>query len=303
MKKTLAVTLVSLFACVASAYDYFITSGDYRITISEKFKHTIRGIVWKNFQIGTPTGYYGAIVVPRPGKFIGAGHTEGGAEKILSVKVTCDGREVIPASRMTIKGKKITVEKISMFDKLLFNIRLELTPQGLVETKRFIATADQDIHYFYAHIYCFNKSFTDYYALTDTGNVISGKFALPKHKRMPKDPKDRLREWHVSSTVKYVSEYDAAAKKGVVLYYPEIIPGKSRKSTFWEVPYAYMKYYMITDVPKLIPAAWESPNYTVVVCGFESDSVKNMPQAVKEAAAEAAKIKFDLPDKPVIPVK
>ena len=40
-------------------------------------------------------------------------------------------------------------------------------------------------------------------------------------------PKDRKRAWHVRKSMKYIAEYDAAAKKSVLFYYPEIIPGKA----------------------------------------------------------------------------
>ena len=191
MKKLLMIVFTVFAVCQASAYNYFISSGDYRIMLSARFKHTIRQIIWKDFEIARPSGYYGAIIAVKPGKFIGAGHTEGGEEKVLQVKISCDGKEVTPCPQLKIKGKKITVDKISMFDKLLFSIRLELSPDGLVETKRFIATAPQDVHGFYAHIFCFNKSFTDYCALTAKGETVSGRFTLQKLERLPKDPVER----------------------------------------------------------------------------------------------------------------
>ena len=159
MLKNLLVLLIVISGMGAGAYEYFLESGDYRIRINEKYKHTIREVVWKKHVLATQTGYYGAILCPASGKYIGAGHKEGGAEKLLSVKVTCDGKEVTPAAKAVFKGSKLTVEKLSMFDKLLFRVLLELTPEGLVETKRFVATADQNMHLYYAHIYCFNKSF------------------------------------------------------------------------------------------------------------------------------------------------
>ena len=302
-KKLLTALFMAALSLQLGAYEYFMESGDYRVRISAKFKHTIRQIVWKKFEIGRPTGYYGAILVPKPGKFIGAGHTEGGMEEVLAVKIDCDGKSLEPAPRLVLKGKKITVDKISRFANLLFNIRLELTPEGLIETKRFVALAEQKIHLFYAHIYCFNKSFTDYYALSDTGKVISGKFSLPKLDKLPKDRKNLKKAWHVRSDVRYTSEYDAAAKKGVLLYYPQVIKGKLHKSTFWEVPYAYMKYYMVTDVPGVVPANWESPTYTVAVRCFEAATIEEMPQAVKDNAEIASKFQYPALAKPELPKK
>ena len=284
------------------AYEYIIESGDYRIMISGKNKHTIRQIVWKNFEVGTPTGYYGAIVVVKPGKFIGAGHTEGGEEKVLSLKVVCDGEEITPGDGVEIKGRKITIEKLSQFANLLFNIRLEITPDGVVESKRFVALAGQNVYAFYAHIFCFNKSFTDFCALTEDGKIVKGKFALPKLNEVPKDVKSVRKKWHVRKSVKYISEYDAEAAKGVLLYYPEIIKGKFFKSTIWEVPYGYMKYYMMTDLPEVIPAGWESPEYTVVLRCYDAKDSEAMQQTLPKLAEELEKITFTPLAKPVLPL-
>lgn len=298
LKKVLFTAIAASCVLPLAAYDYFMESGDYRVRISEKYKHTIREIVWKGHKLVTQTGYCGAILCPASGKYIGAGHTEGGAEKVLNVKVTCDGKEVVPAANAAVKGGKVVIEKLSMFDKLLFRIVLELTPEGLVESKRFVATAEQKVHLFYAHIYCFNKNFTDYYALTAKDKVVSGKFELPRD-----NPKARKSAWKVNSEVKYVGEYDSAKNVGVVLYYPTVIKGTSRKAAIWECPWAYMKYYMMTALPKQIAANWESPTYAVAVRGFAGKSLAEFPALVKEEAAKAAEIKFPELAKPVMPEK
>ena len=296
MKKYLLTMLLAAIGVYAGAYEYFMESGDYRIRINEKYKHTIREVVWKGNVLATQSGYYGAILCPASGKYIGAGHTEGGAEKVLSVKVTCDGKEVTPAAKAVFKGSRVTVEKLSMFDKLLFRIVLELTPEGLVETKRFVATAEQNVHLFYAHIYCFGKGFTDYYALTEDNKVVSGKFELPRD-----NPKARKTSWKVRKNVKYIAEYDAAKKIGVVLWYPEIIKGITHKAAIWECPWAYMKFYMMTALPKKIAANWESPVYTVILRGFAAETLEAFPEAVKKEALAAEKIKFVQVTKPVMP--
>lgn len=134
------------------------------------------------------------------------------------------------------------MEKISGFDNLLFRVRLELTPEGLIETKRFVAQADQKFQLFYAHIFCFDKKTTDYFARTGRGGRISGKFTG-----------ERV-AWHINSNVKYVAQYNAEKKTGVLLYYPTVIEGAVRKACIWEVPKAYHKFYMMAKVPGHVPA-------------------------------------------------
>ena len=286
----LIVTAMILMTTAASAFEYDLVSGDYRITVTEKVKHTIRKIAWKGYTAGTPTGYYGAIVMPAPGKYIGAGHKEGGSEVMLSVNVTCDGKTVVPEAGMEIKGQHIVVEKISRFDHCLFRIQLILTPEGLIETKRFIAEADQKFHLFYAHIYCFDKDMTDYFALKANGKTVQGHFA-----------KNKKYDWHVNSDVKYIAEYNAAQKKGVMLYYPEVIPGAARKATIWEVLNGYNKFYMMAKVPKDVSAGWKSPTFTVILRGFEAENADGMQTAVEKEAEAAAKITVEPLPEPAVP--
>ena len=288
--KSLFLAAMILVTTAASAFEYDLVSGDYRVTITEKVKHTIRKIAWKGYTSGTPSGFYGAIVLPARAKYIGAGHKEGGEEAMLACTVTCDGKPVVPEADMEIKGQNIVVEKISRFDHCLFRIRLVLTPEGLIETKRFIAEADQTFHALYAHIYCFDKDMTDYFALKADGKTVQGHFA-----------KNKKYDWHVSSDVKYVAEYNAAQKKGAMLYYPEIIPGSGRKATIWEVLNRYNKFYMITKVPKNVPAGWKSPVYTVIFRGFEAENADRMQAAVEKEAEAAAKITVEPLPEPAVP--
>ena len=283
MKKSFFCVLcfLGIASSAFSAENYTLVSGDYKICVSAKNKHTIRSIEWRGYQIGTPSGYYGAIVIPAPGKYIGAGHTEGGVEDVKSVSVACDGKKIAPEAAPVIQGRKITVEKVSQFDNALFRIRLELTPEGLIETKRFVAQADQNFQLFYAHIFCFDKATTDYLAKTAGGKILSEKFTG-----------ERVR-WHVNSNVKYIVQYNASRKSAVMLYYPTVIEGALRKACIWEVPRAYNKFYMMTKVPKVAPAGWQSPVYTVILRCFEADDAEALPAKAESEAAAAARIPVD----------
>ena len=50
MLKNLLVLLTVISGMGAGAYEYFLESGDYRIRINEKYKHTIREVVWKKLR-------------------------------------------------------------------------------------------------------------------------------------------------------------------------------------------------------------------------------------------------------------
>ena len=152
MKKVLFAAVAAVLAMQLPAYEYFLESGAYRVRINEKYKHTIREVVWQGKVLATQTGYYGAILCPASGKYIGAGHTEGGAEKVLSVKVICDGKEVAfdlnnnIFSFETVEGKKYIIAKSADVCKL---------PKTNVEINRDMVMTREIILFIFHHSFPF----------------------------------------------------------------------------------------------------------------------------------------------------
>jgi hypothetical protein len=274
MKRTNMLVLVIMnLAATLLANDYTIKSGDYQIKLNDRLCHTVRSISYKGYLIGTQNGYYGTVMAPRSGKYIGAGHKEGGSEKVIWIKLTCDGKEFSPQNQAFIQGHKIIIEKISQFDQALFRTRLELTPNGLIEQKRFVTLASQKFNNLYSNLFCWNKATTNWYALTAKGVEVAGEFT---HKKVL---------WHLMKDIRWTAVYDSKAQKGIMLYYPEIVKGKGRKACYWEVPRAYNKFYMMTKVPAQCSKGWKSPVYTVIVRGFSSSNAKDCPVVLKKESA------------------
>jgi hypothetical protein len=259
-----AVFIAMFISSVLRAGTFTVESGDYRLEFSKKLCYTICRIFYKDYEIGTRSGYYGTVMAPGSGKYIGAGHKEGGREKVLWSSLTCDGKVFNFTSNKSkpVTGNKIIIEKISRFDQSLFRIRLELTPFGLVEQKRFIALGEQKFKLLYTNLFCWNKLTTNWFALNADGTEESGVFTGKKV------------SWHLQREIRWTAIYDIKAQKGVILYYPAIIKGAIRKACYWEVPRAYNKFYMMTQVPGQCPKGWKSPVYTVIMRGFSASNVK-----------------------------
>ena len=62
-----------------------------------------------------------------------------------------------------------------------------------------------------------------------------------------------------------------------------------------------MKYYMMTDLPEVIPSGWESPVYTVILRCFEAENAEAMQQILPEQAEELTKVTLPTLNKPVLP--
>ncbi len=275
------VVKIGILAMAASVFplfgqaNYTLVSGDYRLVISPKLCDTVRSISYQGRELAKETGYYGTVVATAPGMFIGAGHTEGGAEQVLSRSLTCDGKKVDLAGGQVYQGELVVLEKISAFDQAVFFNRIQLSPEGIVEQKYFITRGEQKLYSLYTSMFCWGKEITDYYALKGNGERTSGKF-------------DGKQDWHLSSEIRWCAVYDANAGKGMMMYYPEILKGALRSACFWERP-VYNKFYMMTAVPASVPAGHRSQVYTLVLRGFDN------PDKLAEVAAAAAEIKLPVP--------
>lgn len=280
----LAFGVVSRSAEINDAGNIILKSGPYQAGINPSLSYTVRSISFENVPIGMPTGFYGAVMAPQSGKYIGSGHTEGGREQILKTVFIADGKEVIPAPGSTIEGANISHYKISKLDNLYFQTEIIVSSDGIIEQKKFTALKDQPIHLLYIFLACWSQSTTSWLAETAAGKTVSGEF----------DGKFEVaNRWHLQEDVKWAANFDAAAGKGLVMYFPEIIKGKGRKTAFWEVKKAYNKFYTMLDAPASYPAGYKSPTYIMAIKGY-SASPTNWQETAASTAKAAAAVKIPL---------
>jgi hypothetical protein len=246
--------------------------GDYKVMISAKYKYTIRAITYKNAQLGLPHGFYGAVFRPARGQFIGAGHTQGGEEKVELVKLYQDGKEIVPETSNVYNAKEFRLVKISTFANLKFIVTIIINTEKIVEAKRYMALADQPAIDLYAFMFCWSPDTKEWCAKLANGKDASGVF---------KDDKS----WHLRNDVKWAAIYEPSAKSGILMYFPEVLEGQTQKSTFWDVPKAYHKFYCMVKTPKLIRKGVVSKNMIIELKGFEVSGSEWKTKAAETAKA------------------
>lgn len=287
MKKLLLgfAAFVGAFSATAGSGDVKLVAGDYKVVIGkEPEKWSIGQIFYQDKEIGARTGYYSNILCPGRGKYIGAGHTEGGLEKPLWQKLSVDGSPVkVNPGQYT--GKELVFSRESMLDKLKVTVTITLTPQGLKLTKKFTATAEQPVHLFYLFQFCFTKKSTDYLVMRRDGSFGGGKFKSDKKFRIHG-------EKQAFAVCQYVPEFGL----GHVVFMTEF--GKvSGLNMLWDQA-SYHKYYYWIDLPKVLPAGYVSQEVTMVVRAFPVKSAAEWQQAAKSAVAEL-KAQYPLLPQPI----
>ena len=271
MNKPFNVYAAFLVACVALAVVAFaepgvtLKSGRYEMLVSGKYAATVRRIAFDGAELATPTGFYNTVIAAEKGKFIGGGHREGGEEAVLSVEFVVDGEKRALETGQTATGERIEFRKVSQLANLKLHTEIILTPDGIQENKRFEATADQPLHLAFLYLYCWAKNTTHWLAETASGQRLAGAFdgSMPGKTR-----------WHLQQDAKWAAVYCAGMKAGMVTYFPEVIAGRDRRSSFWEVKGAYNKYYLMLDHPPVIRAGYRSPEYKALLKGFRCETAQ-----------------------------
>jgi hypothetical protein len=276
MKKSLIILFALSLSLIAAAADMVLEAGDYRLVFSEKPElYSIVQVFYQGAELGTRTGYYSNVLAPDNGKYIGAGHTEGGLEKLLSTKLSVDGKPAATANRI-YKGQKLVFTKSSMLDKIKINVVYTLTPQYLKIDKSFEATAEQKVYSLYLYQFCWNSSSTNYLFGRRRRDVVTGKFLSDGKMRVYGEPE-----------AFYFSQYFPKMKKGILTYMCGF-GSVSGKNLLWDRP-NYHKYYFWIDLPKILPAGYKSPTVSMIVKGFNADSLKTWETKVNELCTKLKK--------------
>jgi Concanavalin A-like lectin/glucanases superfamily/Glycoside hydrolase 123, N-terminal domain len=271
----LSIVILCLLSLTAMAAETgtVIKSGDYEMLLSDKYVWTTRRISFGGVELGTPRGFYNTVIATKPGKFVGGGHKEGGVETFVSAELTVDGKAHPLKAGETVTGKKVVFRKITMLDKLKLHTEIVITPDGIEENKHFEAMEDQPLHLAFVYLYCWNENTTEWIAQTASGKELSGRFDGSGKGKNP---------WHLGKDVKWAAIYSAETKAGMVTYFPKVIPGVGRRSSFWEVKGAYNKYYLMADVPSVAKKGYKSPEYRLILKGIKAEPAK-LKAAVEEA--------------------
>jgi hypothetical protein len=234
-----------------------LTSGKYTINISATFNYTMRSFKYNGVELIKPSGFCGTVIATKPGKFIGAGHKEGGAERLEAVQLSIDGNTAEIKNGQGYTGNRIILKKVSFLDNLKQVVTLTLTPEGLTESKSFEAIENQDLHLVYAFLLCWSTDTKDWIATLADGKTTEGTFTGSNKFLLEKD-------------IKWTAVYAPGSETGVVMYFPKVIPGKGRKSTYWDVKNAYHKYYLMMNVPGQIKKGFASKDNTIIIKAFNA---------------------------------
>ncbi|NOZ22892.1 MAG: hypothetical protein GXP25_17585, partial [Planctomycetes bacterium] len=121
------------------------------------------------------------------------------------------------------------------------------------------ALEDQKAKSLYLYQFCWSADTKEWIAECADGEIKEGTFLDDKG-------------WRLRSDVKWTALYDPAIQKGMLMYYPKVIPGNMHKSVYWDQPPPrYHKYYLMMDIPALIPKGTKSGPHALIMRGISAE--------------------------------
>lgn len=156
-----------------------LESGNVKLRLDARKRWNINRVEWKQRLLGIDTAgaHYGMAFQPANSPFfIGSGHDESGkTEKVLTLKIFADGKEVLPAGQK-ISGKQLRMEKVSRVEAFTVKYSFTLENDILAERTELTASEDVRVNFMYCFMHPWSVRFKEFHALRPDGLVLDLTF-------------------------------------------------------------------------------------------------------------------------------
>lgn len=191
--------------------------------------------------VNSPGAFSGLVLNFGGALFLGTGHHQAGAEKVLSLELTVDGKKIDQSQLLqggTFKGKCITLTKTSdlvsanvepaSVTSLKSVIRLN---NGELECEQFLTPqADLKLNKLYAFMFSWTTQTTQWMAKTAKGEMREGGFGK--------------KSWELTDDVQWTAIYNPEIKTAAVTVFDkDSWNGAGVRHGYWNVPNYHKQYY------------------------------------------------------------
>lgn len=162
-----------------------LESGKVKVRLDSRKFWNINRIEWQNelLSVDNPSAHYGMTFNPGGSNFfIGSGHNESGETEIVeSLQILIDGKETVPAAKMT--GKKIEMEKVSRIKAFTVKYSLRLENDTIFERTELAAKEDIKVRSLYCFMHPWSTRFTLFHGIGKDGKKVD--FSLNSSEKFP----------------------------------------------------------------------------------------------------------------------
>lgn len=239
--------------------DGFITAKtrDYTIQFSAKQAWTIYNFTYRDHLIGHSNGFYGTVLIPVGGNFIGTGHTEGGREIVHAVKLLVDGLETPVEIGKVYTGSRIELIKDSTIHKFKARATITVTDDEVIERQELEALETFDLKIMYLFMHCWQGTTSKWLAELPDGETIGGDFNNEGNE--------------VLKDTRWVAQYEPNMGIGILGYTPKVASGNGSHTMIWNLERYHKFYTRRVGLPETFEAG-QKLDYTMIVRGVPDES-------------------------------
>lgn len=228
---------------------------------------TISRILHKGKTITDRTGFYGTVMSPEGGKWIGTGHNEGGVEKVESAVLTVDGRECPLVDKAVYRGGRSELRKLSMMGPIRLEATYTVTDDFVLERHRYEIMEDVKIGTLYGFMHPFLPTTTEWVAEKSDGTMVEGVFENKGSNALKAD-------------VKWTAIHDPAAKRVSLVWYPVALAGQGPRTFYWDKTVYHKLYNQLYSHAALAKGTKFEASVVVACAESEAASWKEKARAL-----------------------
>ena len=225
--------IISVFSA-AIPQSIMLESGDLKVRLDGRKRWNMNRIEYQGelLSVDSPNAHYGMTCRPIDFKYaVGSGHEETGfGEKVVSLKIFSDGKEIVPQENISVCGSKIKVEKGSKI--LDLNVKYDILIENNIISEFIEVCAEKDmkLHHLYFFMHPWSPRFTDLHISNGKKSISNVVFksdnGFVNRKFVP-----------------YGAWYDKKTGHGAATVFKNIRGGKKLMRFIWDRP-QYRKDYL-----------------------------------------------------------
>ncbi|MFW5867982.1 MAG: hypothetical protein ACOCX2_09215 [Armatimonadota bacterium] len=222
---------------------------------------TIDEIRWNDVLVAGPAGHYGTVLVPKGGRWIGTGHTEGGREVVHSLSFSADGEQRPVEVGASLEGEQFELFKASTIHR--FDAEHTVTVRGdeIVERALLTATEDHELNLMYLFMHCIEPGSTAWMAELPDGTFEEGVL----------DSDDEAASaFELRKPARWVAQHFPEQDLSVLLYLTRIPTPDDTLVQIWDLP-RYHKFY-VTHNRGLAVSEGDEIDHTLVFTVVEGET-------------------------------
>ena len=225
---------------------FYVNCSNLQVRFDKRKAYNMNSIIYKGKVLGIDKGgaHYGTVIKFPGVGFIGTGHSDIEAEKIVSLYAFADGKVVnlkLLKENAIIKAEKsFKLIRKSKIRNIHITNTIQIVDDTIEENVKMHADTNVELELIYNFMYPWTIEMTDYCAMLKNDKTVQGKSSR-KHK------------FKIMKEALWVAVYSSKLQAGAVSKLIKVDKKTKNQSRLWDRT-QYLKYYLMSYNKQVLPA-------------------------------------------------